>query len=137
MTGSPPKFISQLLIDGHSFTIIAYYIFVFFLCAKYNANVGEHHRNFAFITYFFINLARIEVTSAEADDVLRKLTGIFTLIEEMRRVDTTGIAPMSHAQDVHLALREDAVTQGDRRELFQSSAPATADGLYLVPKVIE
>ena len=83
------------------------------------------------------HLARVEVTPAEAQDVLRKLSGIFGLIEDMRRVDTTGIAPMSHAADVSLALREDVVTEIDQRELFQTVAPATADGLYLVPQVIE
>ena len=83
------------------------------------------------------HLARIAVTQTEAEEVLAKLTGIFGLIEDMRRVDTTGIAPMSHAADVSLTLREDAVTETDRRELYQSLAPATADGLYLVPKVIE
>lgn len=83
------------------------------------------------------HLARIEVTPEEAQQVLTKLTGIFALIEDMRRVDTTGIAPMSHAADVHLSLREDVVTEVDQREKFQSIAPATADGLYLVPKVIE
>ena len=83
------------------------------------------------------HLARIDVTPDEAQDVLRKLTGIFGLIEDMRRVDTAGIAPMSHAADVSLMLREDVVTESDQRELFQSVAPATADGLYLVPKVIE
>ena len=83
------------------------------------------------------HLARIEVTPGEAQDVLNKLTGIFALIEDMRRVDTTGIAPMSHAADVSLALRDDKVTETDQRELFQSVAPATADGLYLVPKVID
>ena len=83
------------------------------------------------------HLARIQVTPDEAQDVLVKLTGIFALIEDMRRVDTTGIAPMSHAADVSLTLRDDAVTETDQRELFQSVAPATADGLYLVPKVID
>jgi aspartyl-tRNA(Asn)/glutamyl-tRNA(Gln) amidotransferase subunit C len=83
------------------------------------------------------HLARIEVTPAEAAEVLAKLTGIFALIEDMRRVDTAGIAPMSHAADVHLSLREDVVTETDRRDHFQGVAPATADGLYLVPKVIE
>lgn len=83
------------------------------------------------------HLARIEVTPDEAQDVLKKLTGIFGLIEDMRRVDTAGIAPMSHAADVSLMLREDVVTETDQRDLFQSVAPATADGLYLVPKVIE
>lgn len=83
------------------------------------------------------HLARIEVTPDEAQDTLKKLTGIFDLIEAMRRVDTAGIAPMSHAADVSLMLREDAVTETDQRDLYQSIAPATADGLYLVPKVIE
>ena len=83
------------------------------------------------------HLARIAVTEDEANDVLAKLTGIFKLIEDMRKVDTAGIAPMSHAADVSLALREDAVTESDQRELYQAVAPATADGLYLVPKVIE
>jgi aspartyl-tRNA(Asn)/glutamyl-tRNA(Gln) amidotransferase subunit C len=83
------------------------------------------------------HLARIEVTPDEAQEVLKKLTGIFGLIENMRRVDTTGIAPMSHAADVNLALREDVVTETNRRELFQSVAPAIADGLYLVPKVLD
>ena len=83
------------------------------------------------------HLARIEVTPVEAREVLAKLTGIFGLIEDMRRVDTTGIAPMSHAADVSLALREDVVTESDQRERFQSVAPAVADGLYLVPKVLD
>ena len=83
------------------------------------------------------HLARIAITEDEARDVLTKLSGIFVLIEDMRKVDTTGIEPMSHAADVTLALREDVVTETDRREAYQSVAPATADGLYLVPKVIE
>ena len=60
-----------------------------------------------------------------------------TLIEEMQAVDTRGIEPMSHAQDVSQRLREDAVTETDQRELFQSIAPQVEAGLYLVPQVIE
>jgi aspartyl-tRNA(Asn)/glutamyl-tRNA(Gln) amidotransferase subunit C len=83
------------------------------------------------------HLARIEITSAEAVDVRAKLDGIFDLIGRMRAVDTTGIVPMSHAQEVTLPLREDVVTETERRDLYQSVAPAVQDGLYLVPKVIE
>ena len=83
------------------------------------------------------HLARIEITPAEADDVRDKLERIFELIGRMRAVDTTGIAPMSHAQDVVLPLREDRVTETDRHALYQRGAPAVGDGLYLVPKVIE
>ena len=83
------------------------------------------------------HLARIEITPAEAAEVRAKLEGVFRMIERMRAVDTTAIVPMSHAQDVALPLREDRVTDGDQRALYQRGAPAVEDGLYLVPKVIE
>ena len=83
------------------------------------------------------HLARIEITPVEAIDVGKKLDGIFELIGRMRAIDTTGIVPMSHAQDVMLPLRDDRITEADRRDVYQSVAPAVRDGLYLVPKVIE
>lgn len=83
------------------------------------------------------HLARIEVSDNEAQETLNKLSGILGLIEQMQAVDTAGIEPMSHSQDVTQRLREDVVTATNQRELFQSIAPATQDGLYLVPKVIE
>jgi len=83
------------------------------------------------------HLARIEITGAEADDVRVKLDAIFGLINELLAVDTSGVVPMAHAQDVPLPLREDRVTEPDCRALYQQVAPAVEDGLYLVPKVIE
>jgi len=83
------------------------------------------------------HLARIEVDPREAEAVLAQLTGIFQLIEQMRAVDTEGVEPMSHAQDLMLRLRPDAVTESDQHTLFQSIAPQTEADLYLVPKVIE
>ena len=82
-------------------------------------------------------LARIELTEMEARQVLSQLQAIFALIEELQSVDTRGIEPMSHAQDVILRLRADAVTEPDQHQLFQSVAPQVEAGLYLVPKVIE
>ncbi|MFM1910725.1 MAG: Aspartyl/glutamyl-tRNA(Asn/Gln) amidotransferase subunit [Pseudomonadota bacterium] len=83
------------------------------------------------------HLARIEVSDTEAEATLTKLTGILGLIEQMQAVDTKGIVPMSHSQDVTQRLRDDVVTETNQRELFQSIAPAVEGGLYLVPKVIE
>jgi aspartyl-tRNA(Asn)/glutamyl-tRNA(Gln) amidotransferase subunit C len=82
-------------------------------------------------------LARIAIDPAEADAVLEQLQRIFAMIEEMQAVDVTNVEPMSHAQDMVLRLRDDAVTEVDQRELFQSIAPRVEAGLYLVPKVIE
>jgi len=55
----------------------------------------------------------------------------------MQAVDTRGVAPMSHAQDLSQRLRTDTVSEPDRRTAFQAVAPQVENGLYLVPKVIE
>jgi len=87
-------------------------------------------------------LAQLDLNEDQAARTLDKLNGIFNLVEQMRAVDTAGIEPLNHPiaayqNDVALRLREDAVTEQNRREEYQKVAPATQDGLYLVPKVIE
>ena len=82
-------------------------------------------------------LARIALSDTELDATRAKLNGIFELIEQMQAVDTTGVEPMSHSQEFATRLREDLVTETDRRDAFQKIAPQTEAGLYLVPKVIE
>jgi aspartyl-tRNA(Asn)/glutamyl-tRNA(Gln) amidotransferase subunit C len=82
-------------------------------------------------------LARLAISDSEVQAAQVQLNGIFELIAEMQAVDTTGIEPMSHAQDVTQRLREDTVTETNQRELFQSIAPQVEAGLYLVPQVIE
>lgn len=82
-------------------------------------------------------LARLAMTPDEIENARAQLSGIFDLIAEMQAVDTTGIEPMSHAQDVAQRLRDDVVTEADQREVFQAIAPQVEQGLYLVPKVIE
>ena len=82
-------------------------------------------------------LARLAMSDSEVQAAQAQLNGIFELIAEMQAVDTKGIEPMSHAQDVIQRLREDKVTETNQRELFQSIAPQVEHGLYLVPQVIE
>lgn len=92
------------------------------------------------------HLARIEISDTDASATLTKLTGILGLIEQMQAVETAGIVPMSHSQELSQRLRDDVVTKNNLRDEFQKNAPALgngsieqaiAGGLYLVPKVIE
>jgi aspartyl-tRNA(Asn)/glutamyl-tRNA(Gln) amidotransferase subunit C len=83
------------------------------------------------------HLARIETSDAEALSTQGHLNGIFQLIEQMQAVDTRGVEPMAHAQDVSQRLRDDVVSETDLRAAYQAVAPETEGGLYLVPKVIE
>ena len=82
-------------------------------------------------------LARIRLDDAERAHMLAQLDDIFGIIEKLRAVDTTGVEPMTHAGHVGQRLRDDVVTERDHRAENQRSAPSVADGLYLVPRVVE
>jgi aspartyl-tRNA(Asn)/glutamyl-tRNA(Gln) amidotransferase subunit C len=89
-----------------------------------------------------VKLAQIQLDDGQMTKTLGQLNGIFALVEQMRAVDTTGIEPLNHPIDafrhgVALRLRDDLVTEPNRRGDYQKVAPATQDGLYLVPQVIE
>jgi aspartyl-tRNA(Asn)/glutamyl-tRNA(Gln) amidotransferase subunit C len=87
------------------------------------------------------HLARLELSTPEADAMLGQLNGFFRIVEQMSAVDTRGVeplyTPLSAVQSVALRLRADEVTESNQREANQASAPALEEGLYLVPKVIE
>ena len=82
-------------------------------------------------------LARLKIDEADVPSYATNLSNILDLVEQMNSVDTEGVIPMSHPLDVVQRLREDVVTETSQRDEFQKVAPATQDGLYLVPKVIE
>jgi aspartyl-tRNA(Asn)/glutamyl-tRNA(Gln) amidotransferase subunit C len=75
-------------------------------------------------------LARIAIRPEELAAVQARLNRVLDLVDEMRRVDTSGVEPMAHPLDAVLAaeqrLREDEVTER-----------GVHDGLYFVPRVIE
>jgi aspartyl-tRNA(Asn)/glutamyl-tRNA(Gln) amidotransferase subunit C len=87
------------------------------------------------------DLARLELSAAEQSAMLSQLNDFFTIVEQMGAMDTSGVeplyTPLSAIQETSLRLRKDVVTEVDQRDINQRSAPALADGLYLVPKVIE
>jgi len=82
-------------------------------------------------------LARLKIDETDMSSYATNLSNILDLVEQMNSVDTEGVVPMSHPLDVVQRLREDEVTEANQRDAFQQVAPATRDGLYLVPKVIE
>ena len=86
-------------------------------------------------------LARLELSSGEQAAMLTQLNGFFGIVAQMSAVDTSGVdplyTPLSAVQETSLRLRADLVTETDEREANQRCAPAVANGLYVVPKVIE
>lgn len=83
------------------------------------------------------HLARLAVSDDEKDHYAADLSRILGLVEQMNAVDTADVVPMAHPLHMVQRLRTDEPSEADQRDLFQQLAPATEDGLYLVPKVIE
>ena len=82
-------------------------------------------------------LARLQVTPSETSDYANSISSILSLIDQMQQVSTEGIEPLSNPHDASQRLRKDEVTCDNQLEAFIALAPATQDGLYLVPKVLD
>jgi aspartyl-tRNA(Asn)/glutamyl-tRNA(Gln) amidotransferase subunit C len=82
-------------------------------------------------------LSQLSLNSTETSAAYADLVGIMAMIDTMQAIDTEGVSPLAHPLDGTQRLRADEVTEIVDREKFQKIAPATEDGLYLVPRVIE
>ncbi len=82
-------------------------------------------------------LSRIRLTNDEAAELGPQLESILDYVDQLQQVDTEGVVETAHPHDAAMPLRVDVVTNGNRRDALQSSAPNTQSGLYVVPKVIE
>jgi aspartyl-tRNA(Asn)/glutamyl-tRNA(Gln) amidotransferase subunit C len=86
-------------------------------------------------------LARIDITPDETERTLSELNNIFSMVETLQAVDTTGLLPLCHPiatiQEMQLRLRDDAVTETNTRDANMANAPQKENGLFLVPKVLE
>ncbi|HYN46472.1 MAG TPA: Asp-tRNA(Asn)/Glu-tRNA(Gln) amidotransferase subunit GatC [Allosphingosinicella sp.] len=82
-------------------------------------------------------LARIAVSDAEVEALAPELSGILGWIEQLSEVDVSGVAPMTAVIPNDLRLRDDVVTDGNRRDEILANAPLAEHGFFAVPKVIE
>ena len=82
-------------------------------------------------------LARIGIEKDSFHSLKDKLSNILNMVNELNKVDTENILPMSHPLEISQPLRNDQVTEENQRESLQEHSPFTKAGLFLVPKVID
>jgi aspartyl-tRNA(Asn)/glutamyl-tRNA(Gln) amidotransferase subunit C len=82
-------------------------------------------------------LARIRIADDQIGALTDRIGEILAMADTLQSVDTSGVVPLSNPMDAIQRLREDTVTEKNRREDYQAIAPAVENGLYLVPKVID
>jgi len=82
-------------------------------------------------------LARIRLDDEQIPALENDLSNILSLVDQLSAANTDNVEPLAHPLDAVQRLRADEVTESNQREAFQAIAPATENGLYLVPRVIE
>ena len=82
-------------------------------------------------------LARIAVSEDEIGHLQDELNAILAFVEHLSEVDVNGVAPMTSVTPMAMKTRPDKVTDGGIADQIVANAPATEDGFFLVPKVVE
>lgn len=83
------------------------------------------------------HLARIAITDDTIAATTERLANVLAMVDQLQAINTSGIEPLAHPLDTVQRLRADVVSEKNQRDLLMQNAPATQDGLFLVPKVIE
>jgi aspartyl-tRNA(Asn)/glutamyl-tRNA(Gln) amidotransferase subunit C len=82
-------------------------------------------------------LARLTISDQERAAVLPALNAVLTWVGELGHAPTEGVSPMAHPHDTGLRLRVDQTEEFPDREQLMRNAPQTAEGLFIVPRVVE
>ncbi len=82
-------------------------------------------------------LARLSIEKNQLSAITQDLNNILNLAAQLAKIDTQNVTPMAHPLHMSQRLRADKVIDTNQAELFQSIAPQTGNGHYLVPTVIE
>lgn len=86
---------------------------------------------------YVANLARLNVSDAEADELCTQMADIIAFADELNKVNTEGIEPTNHAIKVENVLREDVVKESYDRDEIIKNAPMKQAGCYAVPRIVE
>ena len=82
-------------------------------------------------------LARLRPSASEAERLIQDMGAILEFFAQLSGAKVEGVDPMAHPLKVTQRLREDEVTEPDRREDYQAIAPDAREGLYRVPGVLD
>ena len=86
---------------------------------------------------YVANLARIKLTSDQEDRLGSQLGDILGYVKKLEELDVSNVEPMAHAVPLHNVMRADQVQPSITNEEALANAPKKANGLFVVPKIVE
>ena len=82
------------------------------------------------------NLARLNLSEEELARMTGQLDTILSYVDKLDELDTTGVAPTTHAFSIQNAFREDVVQPSLPREEALANGPKQNEETFIVPKII-
>ena len=86
---------------------------------------------------YVAHLARIALSPDEQEKFGTQLSNILGYIEKLNQLDVSGIEPTAHAVPLVNVFRADEVRPSLPNAEALRNAPAGANGLFMVPKIVE
>ena len=86
---------------------------------------------------YVAHLARLSLSPEEEQKISAQLGDILGYIEKLKEVDVAGVEPTAHAFPLVNVTRPDEARPSISHEDALCNAPAQANGLFLVPKIVE
>ena len=83
------------------------------------------------------SLARLEISDEQKETFGEQLGNIIGFVEQLSEVDTDNVAPLASVVDASLTLREDVVTDGDKKDDVLANSPEENEDFFVVTKIIE
>ena len=82
-------------------------------------------------------LARLALGADEKERMRSQLDAILGYVEQLRRVDTTGVEPTAHVLPLVNVMRDDEVRPSYPADAMLANAPDAQDGQFRVPRILE
>jgi aspartyl-tRNA(Asn)/glutamyl-tRNA(Gln) amidotransferase subunit C len=86
---------------------------------------------------YIAQLARLELSIEEERRLGTQVDAILGFVEQLKEVDIDGVEPTAHAIPQYNVTRADEVQSSLSQEEALLNAPVTADGLFIVPRIVE
>jgi aspartyl-tRNA(Asn)/glutamyl-tRNA(Gln) amidotransferase subunit C len=86
---------------------------------------------------YVAHLARIALTPEEEKKLSAQMTHILGYIEKLKELDVSNVEPTAHAVPLINVTRKDEVGESLSQDEALRNAPAKANGLFMVPKIVE
>jgi aspartyl-tRNA(Asn)/glutamyl-tRNA(Gln) amidotransferase subunit C len=86
---------------------------------------------------YVAHLARLALTPEEEQKMAAQLSSVLGYIEKLKEVDVSSVEPTAHAFPLVNVTRADEIKPSLSNEEALHNAPSKANGLFMVPKIVE